>query len=317
MSDRDHPGRVGLLAPMPSEFQPLAKALSLQRTNSGWTGAHGPIALVAATTGIGTRLAAAAAERLLDTGGVEHVMVVGIAGGLGPSKVGDVIVPAVVVDKASGAEYRPTPLGRIEPSGRLVTHDDFDMRPSERDALVAAGFVAVDMETATVARVCADRGVPWSAVRSISDLVGVTPGDVIGLANADGTPNVGASIRYLITKPWRVPGSFGSVSMPAARPGARLRPRRGRCTRRAGPPVERRPRVCDYCCRRVMSSEKLWGEVSAPVRVAASTCTVPHVPGDRHAALNTVTSAEMMVVLAAVLAPTAQVERVSPYGPIE
>jgi uridine phosphorylase len=205
MSTPDHPARVGLLAPMPSEFQPLAKALSLQRADSGWTGTAGPIALVAAKTGIGTRRAAAAAERMIDTGSVDHVMVVGIAGGMGPSKVGDVIFPEVVVDKSSGAEYRPSPLGGVESRGRLVTHDDFDMQPAERDALVADGFVAVDMETAAVAGVCERRGVPWSAVRSISDLVGVTPGDVIGLANADGTPNVGASIRYLVTKPWRIP----------------------------------------------------------------------------------------------------------------
>jgi adenosylhomocysteine nucleosidase len=205
MSTPDHPARVGLLAPMPSEFQPLAKALSLQRSDAGWTGASGPIALVAGKTGIGTRCAAEATERLLDRSEVDHVMVVGIAGGMGASKVGDVIFPAVVVDKASGTEYRPTSLGGIEPSGRLVTHDDFDMQPAERDALVADGFVAVDMETAAVAGVCERRGVPWSAVRSISDLVGVTPGDVIGLANADGTPNVGASIRYLVTKPWRLP----------------------------------------------------------------------------------------------------------------
>lgn len=79
------------------------------------------------------------------------------------------------------------------------------MQPTERDALVADGFVAVDMETAAVAGVCEGRGVKWSAVRAISDLVGVTPGDVIGLAQPDGSPNVGASIRYLVTKPWRIP----------------------------------------------------------------------------------------------------------------
>jgi adenosylhomocysteine nucleosidase len=205
MSSTDRPARVGLLAPMPSEFEPLAKALSLQRNGEQWTGTAGSIALVAAKTGIGTRLAAAAAERLLDTTEVDHVMVVGIAGGMGASRVGEVIFPEAVVDKASGSEYRPTPLGGVEPRGRLITHDDFDMQPGERDALVADGFVAVDMETAAVAGVCAARGVAWSAVRSISDLVGVTPGDVIGLANADGTPNVGASIRYLVTKPWRIP----------------------------------------------------------------------------------------------------------------
>ncbi len=209
MSNVDRPALIGLLAPMPSELQPLVKTLSLRRsgpdTDPTWTGRVGPIVLVAAKTGIGTRLAAEATERLLDSGALDHVLVVGIAGGMGASKVGDLVFPEVVVDKASGTEYRPTPLGAVRPTGRLVTHDDFDMQPAERDALVADGFVAVDMETAAVAGVCERRGVPWSAVRSISDLVGVTPGDVIGLANADGTPNVGASIRYLLTKPWRIP----------------------------------------------------------------------------------------------------------------
>ncbi|MDP9332572.1 MAG: hypothetical protein M3Q30_04570 [Actinomycetota bacterium] len=206
MSNIDRPTRVGLLAPMPSEFQPLVKALSLQRTASGYSGAAGPIELVAAKTGIGTRRAAEATERMLESvHHVDHVMVVGIAGGMGRSKVGDVIFPEVVVDKASGTEYRPSPLGDVQSSGRLVTHDDFDMQPAECEALVADGFIAVDMETAAVAGVCERRGVRWSVVRSISDLVGVTPGDVIGLANPDGTPNVGASVRYLLTKPWRIP----------------------------------------------------------------------------------------------------------------
>jgi adenosylhomocysteine nucleosidase len=206
MSDpQDRPQRVGLLAPMPSEFAPLVKALSLQRTASGYTGAAGSIELVAGKTGIGTQRAAHATERLLDAAPIDHVMVVGIAGGMGPSKVGDLVFPEVVVDKDSGNEYRPSPLGDVQSQGRLVTHDDFDMQPAECAALVAAGFIAVDMETAAIAGVCERRGVKWSAVRAISDLVGVTPGDVIGLANPDGTPNVGASIRYLVTKPWRIP----------------------------------------------------------------------------------------------------------------
>jgi adenosylhomocysteine nucleosidase len=132
-------------------------------------------------------------------------MVVGIAGGMGPSKVGDVLYPEVVVDKDSGSEFRAHALAGMQPHGRLVTHDDFDMQPDEMHALVDDGFIAVDMETAAIARVCDARGVPWSAVRAISDLVGVTPGDVIGLANPDGSPNVGASVRYLVTKPWRFP----------------------------------------------------------------------------------------------------------------
>src|ERR1700750_1835606 len=55
MSNADRPTRVGLLAPMPSEFSPLVKALSLQRGEAVYTGNAGPIELVAAKTGIGTR----------------------------------------------------------------------------------------------------------------------------------------------------------------------------------------------------------------------------------------------------------------------
>jgi adenosylhomocysteine nucleosidase len=205
MSDGERPARIGLLAPMPSEFAPLVKAFALQRGESNYSGTSGPIELVAGKTGIGTKLAAEATERMLDAHDVDHVMVVGIAGGMGPSRVGDVVYPEVVVDKATGAEYRPSPPSDVPSHGRLVTHDDFDMSDRERDTLVADGFVAVDMETAAVAGVCERREVSWSAVRAISDLVGVTPGDVIGLANADGTPNVSASIRYLVTKPWRIP----------------------------------------------------------------------------------------------------------------
>jgi nucleoside phosphorylase len=202
-----HLALVGLLAPMPSEMQPLAKALRLQKsdTQPPYRGEIGGTKLVGARTGIGTQRAADATERLLDAAAVEHVMVVGIAGGMGPSQVGDVLYPEVVVERDTGTEYHAHALAGMQLHGRLVTHDDFDMQPDETEALVGKGCVAVDMETAAIARVCEARGVPWSAVRAISDLVGVTPGDVIGLANPDGSPNIGASVKYLVTKPQRIP----------------------------------------------------------------------------------------------------------------
>ena len=224
MTSAPRPALVGLLAPMPSEMQPLAKALSLHRAEGDqlYKGVVGMTALLASRTGIGTRRAADATARLLDAANVEHVMVVGIAGGLGPSRVGEVLFPEIVVDKATGQEFRASPLGDVTPRGKLVTHDDFDMGPDEQQQLVADGFVAVDMETAAVAAVCEQRGCTWSAVRAISDLVGVTPGNVISLANPDGTPNVGASLRYLVTKPWRIPKlvRLGRDSVRAARGAA-------------------------------------------------------------------------------------------------
>ena len=201
------PRTVGLLAPMPSEMKPLARTLNLSRNGDERfsRGRSGSIDLVAARTGIGMARARAATERLLDGAKPDHVIVVGIAGGMGATKVGDVFVPEVVVDRAAGAEYRSATFGGRVPQGRIVSHDDFDMGADMTQSLIDEGFDAVDMETAAVAGVCEAHGCPWSAVRVISDLVGVTPGDVIGLANADGSPNIAASLRYLVTKPWRIP----------------------------------------------------------------------------------------------------------------
>jgi adenosylhomocysteine nucleosidase len=220
------PGRVGLIAPMPSELRPLIKALSLQRVKpddkSLYVGVAGATELVATTSGMGTKLATEATERLLDTTPVDHVLVVGIAGGMGTAKVGDLITPIVVVDKDSGREFAPDYLDDVAPAGKLVTHDDFDMGPAEKDRLIADGFVAVDMETAAVAAVCVARGVKWSPVRVISDLVGVTPGDVIDLANPDGSPNMTAGILYLLKHPTRIPKMLrlGRESMAAANKAA-------------------------------------------------------------------------------------------------
>ena len=74
---------------MPSELQPLVKVLSLQRTATGYSGAAGSIALVAAKTGIGTGRAAEATERLLDTASMYGL---GDRGLLQPGMVGDVNV---------------------------------------------------------------------------------------------------------------------------------------------------------------------------------------------------------------------------------
>src|SRR3954447_12434998 len=108
----NHPGRVGLLAPMPSEMKPLAKALALREDGKQtYRGSIGAIELVAGRTGVGTKRATEATQRLLDAEVVDHLVVSGIAGGMGPSKVGDVLFPAVVVDKVTRTEYTPTPLG--------------------------------------------------------------------------------------------------------------------------------------------------------------------------------------------------------------
>jgi nucleoside phosphorylase len=73
--------------------------------------------------------------------------------------------------------------------------------------LRAKGVVSLDMETAAIAEVCEQRGVPWSVFRVISDRAtdGSIDDEVFALSNADGTANSRAVARYFLRHPGRLP----------------------------------------------------------------------------------------------------------------
>jgi adenosylhomocysteine nucleosidase len=138
--------------------------------------------------------------------------------------VRDLVVPEVVTDWPEGREYHPTPLGARAPSGRLVTSDEYGYDPEVVAGMIDVGVVAVDMETAAVAAVCEAQGTPWTAFRAISDRADDDTVDeaVLGLANADGSPNLGAALRYIARRPWRLPrlAALGRDAAAAARAAA-------------------------------------------------------------------------------------------------
>ncbi len=203
--------RLGFLAPMPSELQPLRKALSLEADRKGLdavhTGRHGAQPVVAMLTGIGMPRAAQRTEDLLATGDIDLVIVIGVAGGLGHDiRVGDVVIPEVVVDLHDGREFVPAALGSVPCQGRLLTSNDFITDQVALGKLRDDGAAAIDMETAAVARVCEEHGTPWSVFRGISDdafdpSVG---DDMLALTRPDGSPNMGAVARFVAGDPRRV-----------------------------------------------------------------------------------------------------------------
>ena len=134
--------RYGVIAPMPMELRAVVKAFGLARGEvgdlKGHTGTVGDCEVVAITSGMGTELATAATQRLLDGAEIDHVLVVGIAGGVGPKvAVRDLVVPEVVTDWPEGREYRPTPLGEVAPSGWIVTSDEYGYEPEVVAAQIA------------------------------------------------------------------------------------------------------------------------------------------------------------------------------------
>lgn len=204
--------RIAVLAPMPSELRPLKSALSLSRSRERgdefFWGAAGEFEIVAALTGMGLRAGAACAARILDVASPEHLIVVGIAGGVGErTSVGDLIVPQFVLNLENGEIFRPIPFGDQSPRGILASSDALLESPDEARKLEARGVIAIDMETAAIAAVCQGRGCPWSVFRAISDRAddGTTDSAVLGLADPDGRPNLAAVIRFVLGQPWRVP----------------------------------------------------------------------------------------------------------------
>jgi adenosylhomocysteine nucleosidase len=203
--------KVAIMAPMRQELAPIVTAFELQKSTAGGAVRHegtiGTTEVVAATTGIGTAGATRATEAVLDARAVDHVMVVGIAGGVGPTvRIGALVYPEVVIDQATGTEYRPAHLGAPQVRGTLITSDDFLIEPGAVEEMTAAGVVALDMETAAVAAVCEARGCAWSVIRAISDMATDHPDDaVLALAKPDGSPNGPAIAKFLLTKPWRIP----------------------------------------------------------------------------------------------------------------
>lgn len=216
---------VAVLAPMASELRPVVRAAALRRAPAiepvhagGSAAAHeafvayeghvGATRVVAMRTGIGTAISTTATQAVLDHHDVVHVVVVGIAGAVGPAHpLGDRIAPALVIDGRSGEAYEPHPLGAAgpAPSGSLLTGDELIRDRARLAELELGGVVALDMETAAVAAVCEARQVPWSVSRAISDLADdhAIDEDVGALSHPDGTPDLAAVGRYLLRGPWR------------------------------------------------------------------------------------------------------------------
>lgn len=206
--------RVGVLAPMPSELRAVVKRLRLRRMAGEpgqlvrATGRRGSVEVVAAATGMGPEAAEAATHRFLDAVDADHVVVVGVAGGVAAGQqIGDIVAADVVIDGRTGARYAPHPLSAAAGEGALHTSGELIADAGRVEALRADGVVALDMETAAVAAVCEQRGRPWSVVRAISDRFddGLADRAIAELARPDGSPDPAAVARFVLRHPGRIP----------------------------------------------------------------------------------------------------------------
>jgi len=178
---------VAVVAAMAEELAGIKRRSTGSRGRLEVGGAHrvtlGERQVVLSVLGEGPKNAAQATETLLGTIALSGVVIVGVAGGLTYDlQPGALLVAREVL---AGSSPAPPPdlrwLERIpnDPAvyrGTIVSRSSMlctrESKERARARLRPGGSAAVDLETATVAEVAASRGVPYIAVRAISDTAG-------------------------------------------------------------------------------------------------------------------------------------------------
>ena len=126
--------------------------------------------VLAVAGGIGAREAERTARTIIQNYHPEVVISAGLAGALIRSlKVGSVLLPNVIVDAESGAEYRCVPQEDVLTGGVLVSAGEVAGLKFKEELVRRFHASAVDMEAAGVARAAQEAGVKFSCVKAISD----------------------------------------------------------------------------------------------------------------------------------------------------
>jgi adenosylhomocysteine nucleosidase len=219
--------RVCVLFALPEEAAPFRQ----QKQQSDWI-------LSIACSGTGVRNAARHTALLLDDPGPEIrcLLICGFAGALNGLAVGDVVVAERVLDYCG--QDNPTHEYRADSQllataesvrlsdltvqfGALATLHRVLLNRADKDAFSQQGAaVCVDMETAGAARMAGERGVPWLAIRAISDGIDdEMPLDFNAFTDADGNVDRGRIVRATLAQPWKIPAllRLGARSSLAAR----------------------------------------------------------------------------------------------------
>ncbi len=190
-----HEELAAVLALMPDERRQLAGGREY------WRGHLHGHEVIAVLSRIGKVAAATTATALIERFNVRNIIFTGVAGGLGPGvNVGDVVVAdsflqhdldaspifpryevplygasrfatdAALTQQLAHAAAAALP-GVALHRGLVISGDRFVSTTAEARALQAAlpDALAVEMEGAAIAQVCHDYGVPFAAVRTVSD----------------------------------------------------------------------------------------------------------------------------------------------------
>ncbi len=157
---------IAIIAALPGELKPLVGEDWHRPQPNVWTGTISHHGAVAIAGGIGAAAAGRAVAKALSYGRPDALISYGWAGALTCAlKPPSAFAISEVIDHASGERFAT---GSSQGT-RLVTLDHV-ARPDEKRALAQTHqAVLVDMEAAAVARLAAERNIPFYCFKGISD----------------------------------------------------------------------------------------------------------------------------------------------------
>ncbi len=165
---------IGLAAALSWEVRPLLGRRRGVRKDGrifSFLAGETPVHLVVA--GVGAENAYQGARELLDRFPLRGLVAIGFAGALADSLVpGDLVLADHVFDQRTGERFACSEIWPVAKAlrGGLLGATEFVASAVEKRSLAAEwGTVAVDMESAGVARAAAERQVRFSAIKAITD----------------------------------------------------------------------------------------------------------------------------------------------------
>jgi adenosylhomocysteine nucleosidase len=201
-------GRLGIVAAFSRELAPLLRRLGGERLGNGcYAASLNARPIVAIVAGMGSENAYRAAFELHGAFGVASLLTLGFGGGLLPAlAVGDLVEADEVIAMDSGERFRCQP--SLLPThdcrrGPLLSAQDVISTADEKQRLARDfGAIAVDMESAGVARAARQLRLPFAALKAITDTAGQSVAiDFQRCRSDDGTLSSWKILRAGLTDP--------------------------------------------------------------------------------------------------------------------
>jgi adenosylhomocysteine nucleosidase len=207
--------KIAIIAALPGELKPLVRGWE-QRGKNAWVGRIGECDAVAVAGGIGASAVEREAERVFAGGNLDALVSYGWAGAL-TCAVKPPLACAIseVIDAQHGAQFAT----KLAKGYRLITLDHVARADEKRGLAEKYQSVLVDMEAAAVARIAAERNVPFYCFKGISDGYTDQIPDFSQFIDSEGQLQMATLLAHVALRPkyWTSMQRLGQNSSEAAR----------------------------------------------------------------------------------------------------